>query len=101
MRRLFAAAVIAAIATPAIADTAAQAQRVITQSGGSCPAVTDLRGAAELESGRGFILAVACSDGSRHAVQVAGESHRMSYISTCDTLEAEAEARGDAFECFP
>ena len=73
-----------------------QAQQTINKAGKSCPSVTDMRGASKIQGGDAVVIAVACSDGSQHALKLITSTNQLSYISSCSNLEA----RNTKFECF-
>lgn len=70
------------------------AQRVITEEGITCPSVTSMRAMGMIGDTGDAAIAVACSDGGRHAVRL-HVNDTLSYISSCSMLEATSGA-----ECF-
>lgn len=66
-------------------------QRVITQEGYGCPAVTGYQPMGVNESGSAFI-AVACTNGDRHVVELAPD-HAVSYVSTCGMFRATTNVK--------
>lgn len=82
-----------ALATASAQPAKRQYRDAITDHGGSCSAVTESQAIDATASGDPLV-AVACSNGSRHVVRIMGNA-RVVYVATCRVFEITNDA-----ECF-
>ncbi|MGS4883482.1 hypothetical protein [Roseibium sp. MB-4] len=83
---VFSAAVLLLLSPPGLAQSVEVLfQAVITTQGKACPAVTRVKVLGKSTSGAG-IVAAACSDGSRHVIEIQPD-RSLNYISSCSTFE--------------